>query len=161
MTIESVRRIVSDIPAGRFFRIAYKTQVPIRKEYKDEITILKITEMTTRTGVSYASVSNTHRELVESNKTTSRSNGQWDVYKRIKYYGRTGKYYLVVAPIKKGSNVSTYYQVNYKGIMYLVADLTDMFEDYVRPSYFKKSKTGGKVINIQVDNLLAINGEFE
>ena len=75
MTIESVRRIVSDIPAGRFFRIAYKTQVPIKKEYKDEITILKITEMTTRTGVSYASVANTHKELIESNKTTSRSNG--------------------------------------------------------------------------------------
>mgnify|MGYP003302226491 CR=1 FL=1 len=159
MTIESVRRIVSNIPAGRFFRIAYKTQVPIKKEYKDEITILKITEMTTRTGVSYASVSDNYTETYEN--IHPYRPGRWDIFRKLKYHNKTGKYYLVVAPIKKGSNVNTYYQVNYKGVMHLVADLTDMFEDYVRPSYFKKSKTGGKVINIQVDNLLSINGEFE
>lgn len=159
MNVDSVRRIVSAIPAGRFFRVAYKTQVPVKKEYKEDVHILKITEMTTRTGVSYASVSDNYTEVYEN--IHPYRPGRWDIFRKLKYHNKTGKYYLVVAPIKKGSNISTYYQVTYKGVMHLVADLTDMFEDYVRPSYFKKSKTGGKVINIQVDNLLAINGEFE
>lgn len=158
MKLNAVSQAVSKLPNGVFFRLEYRTEVPVKKEYQDKVHILKIVKMTTRTGINYRTIAEKPTEMTSG--TADINSWSWYLHRKIKYNKNKDTYYLVVAPIKKGSNTDSYYQVTYNGVMHLVKDLTDIFEDYVRPSYFKKSKSGGKVININIDNIISINGEY-
>lgn len=158
MKLDAVSKAVTKLPSGVFFRLEYRTEVPVKKEYQDKVQILKIVEMTTRTGINYRTLAEKHNDMTSD--ITGSNSWYWYLHRKIKYNKNKDTYYLVVAPIKKGSNTDSYYQVTYNGVMHLVKNLTDIFEDYVRPSYFKKSKSGGKIININIDNIISINGEY-
>lgn len=157
---ERVKSIINNIPAGRFFRLCYATKLPLKAENrKAGMSIVKINEITTRTGIDYNKVRDyrvkTRYDYHNENHT------KWVLFRKIKYNENNNKYFLVVAPIKRGANRNTYYEVTYPdGTMTFIENLDDVYKDMIIPSYFTPSETGGRVINIDIDNILLINGEF-
>lgn len=155
--------IVSKIPSGRLFRLAYITELPIKAELKKEgYHIEKINHITVRTGINYNNIQAVKnlRAMGELEYDTNyHTTKMWKVSKRIFFNPRTNKEYLAVSPIRKGTNSDCYYQVTFtEGHMSLCLNLGD-FAEWVIPSYFKPSPTGGNIIHIDTKNIIAINGE--
>ena len=155
MKTETIIKKVSEIPAGRFFRVRYTTKVKLKAEYeKQGYTIIKIVDTTTRTGVKYSSLADKHK-LNELPATEKNNNWEWVVKDRIKHNTNTGKDYLVLAPIKKGSNtVVSYVITNPEGVSNTILE-EDIKSTYSVPSYWK---TGEKptIMNVTLENVLMV-----
>ena len=156
MKTEAIIKRVSEIPAGRFFRVRYTTKVKLKAEYeKQGYSILKIVDTTTRTGVKYKNIAgvklNDHPDEYEPKKT----NWEWVVKDRIKHNTKTGKDYLVIAPISKGSNtVKSYVLTTPEGVSNTIPEC-DVKNTYTVPSYWK---TGDKpvIMNVTLENVLTV-----
>ena len=152
MKTEAIIKRVSEIPAGRFFRVRYITKVKVKAEYeKQGISIFKIVDTTTRTGVKYSSLIDKHK-LNEYPATEKTNNWEWVVKDRIKHNTKTGKDYLVIAPIEKGSNTK---------VEYVITDnegsavrTKEEIKCYVIPSYWKTDKP--TIMNVTLENILLV-----
>lgn len=115
MTHNEIMEAITSIPAGRFFRIKYTSEMKVKAENKKKgISVLKVTETTVRTGVAYNNISAvaeykaTH-EPKRDKPTTN--NWEWVSDNRVKYNTNTKKTYVVVATVPNGSNSDTHYIV--------------------------------------------------
>ena len=55
--VSDIYNAITKIPNGRFFRIIYKTEMPLKCEYKKTgIEVYKITSRIARTGINYANI---------------------------------------------------------------------------------------------------------
>ena len=156
--------IVSKIPSGRLFRLTYITELPIKSELKNKGCLIeKVNRITVRTGINYNNIQEVKnlRAMGElSYDTNYHTTKMWKVSKRIFFNPNTNKEYLAVSPIRKGSNSDCYYQVTFpEGHMALCLNLGG-FEEWVIPSYFRNSPTGGNILHINTDNIISINGEY-
>lgn len=153
MKTEAIIKKIKAIPAGRFFRVRYISKVKVKAEYeKQGISIFKIVDTTTRTGVKYSSLIDKHK-MNEYPAPEKKNNWEWVVKDRIKHNTNTGKDYLVIAPIGKGSNTK---------VEYILTDnegsavrTREEIESYVTPSYWKN---GDKptIMNITLENILLV-----
>ena len=146
---------LSEIPAGRFFRVRYTTKVRLKAAFEKEgYSIIKIVDTTTRTGVKYSSLIDKHKmnELPAPEKT---NNWEWIVKDRIKHNTNTGKDYLVLAPISKGSNTIVSYVLTTPGGVSNVIPECDVRNTYAVPSYWR---TGDKptIMNVTLENVLMV-----
>ena len=152
MKTEAIIKKVSEIPAGRFFRVRYISKVKVKAEYeKKGITLFKIVDTTTRTGVKYSSLIDKHN-MNEYPATEKTNNWEWVVKDRIKHNTNTGKDYLVIAPIDKGSNTR---------VEYVLSDnegsairTKEEIVNFVVKSYWDKDKP--TIMNITLDNVLLV-----
>ena len=152
MKTEQLVKKISAIPAGRFFRIRYLSKVKIKAEFeKQGISIFKIVDTTTRTGVKYSSLIDQHK-MNELPAEEKKSNWQWVVKDRIKKNLNTGKDYLVIAPIKNGNTKTSYIFTTPEGISNTVN--IDVVKDYAVKSYFKTDKP--TIVNVTLDNVLMV-----
>ena len=104
-----IARAICAIPAGRFFRLRYANDVPLAAEYKNQgYTMRKMVNTTTRTGVYYPNISG-----VVLNESAAPRTNNWEtvVPNRIKKNTKTGKYYVMVAPIAKGHHAKVTYEL--------------------------------------------------
>ena len=154
MKTEAIIKKIAEIPAGRFFRVRYTTKVKLKAEYeKRGYTILKIVDTTTRTGVKYSSLIDNHKmnEFPASERT---HNWEWVVKDRIKHNINSGKDYLVLAPINKGSNsVVSYILTTPEGTSVCILE-KDVKDTYSIPSYWRDTKP--TIVNVTLDNVLMI-----
>lgn len=154
MKTEAIIKRVSEIPAGRFFRVRYITKVKVKAEYeKQGISIFKIVDTTTRTGVKYKNIASVKSKdyLVEAEP--KKNNWEWVVKDRIKHNTKTGKDYLVIAPITKGCNTHTEYVLTDSNGSYIRTK--DEIKSYVIPSYWRNTERPA-VLNITLENILLV-----
>lgn len=156
MKTEQIIKKVSEIPAGRFFRVRYTTKVKLKAEYeKQGYTILKIVDTTTRTGVKYQNIAGVELKDKFDEKQPRTNNWEWVVKDRIKHNTNTGKDYLVVAPISKGSNtVVSYVLTTPEGESYTIHEY-DVKSIYSVPSYWKNGDKPA-IMNITLENVLTV-----
>ena len=153
MKTEAIIKKVSEIPAGRFFRVRYITKVKVKAEYeKQGISIFKIVDTTTRTGVKYTNIAGVKLNDYPDEYEPKKTNWEWVVKDRIKHNTKTGKDYLVIAPIGKGSNTR---------VEYVLTDnegsavrTREEIENFVVPSYWKTEKP--LIMNVTLENVLLV-----
>ena len=156
MKTEAIIKRVSEIPAGRFFRVRYTTKVKLKAEYeKQGYSILKIVDTTTRTGVKYKNIAGVKLNDYPDEYEPKKTNWEWVVKDRIKHNTKTGKDYLVIAPISKGSNtVKSYVLTTPEGVSNTIPEC-DVKNTYAVASYWK---TGDKpvIMNVTLENVLTV-----
>lgn len=152
---EDIYEAISSIPNGRFFKICYRTEMPLKAEYKNlGYKVYKYTFRVTRTGVRYNSL----KEVRENSQEFSRANStNWLVKNKIKTNVTTGKDYVVIAPMNKNEH---------KEYSYLIVEPDGLEKrksfapkEMVIPSYFEKKN--GAIRNINLDNIVCISYKGE
>lgn len=143
--MKTIREKIAEMPAGRFFRVNYATELPLKAKYKNQgMVIRKYTTITTRTGVKYSNI-----EGVIPSENNKPSYYEWVIKNKIKRNINNNKEYVQFAPITKGSNrITKYWVYSPEG----TENIKDIGE-YVIPSYFTK-KDAPKVITVKLDNIL-------
>ena len=152
---EDIYDAITSIPNGRFFRICYRTEMPLKAEYKNSgYTVYKYTTRVTRTGVSY----NNLKSVKANNKQFSKAtNTKWLINKKVKTNITSGKDYIVIAPMSNNE---------YKEHSYIIVDgsgkkerRSSTPEKMIRSSYFNKKN--GAIRNINLDNIVFIKYKDE
>ena len=145
-------RALCSIPAGRFFRLRYRSDVRLASEYKNQgYTMHKVVDTTTRTGVKYSHIAGV---VLNDGNSTRANNYEWVVCNRIKRNANTGKHYAVVAPIREGHRTKvTYILTEPNGISRPITRNEAM--QYTIPSYWN-SGDRPPVMNIELSHILRI-----
>lgn len=156
---------VKKIGNGKIFNIGYRSEVPIKYEYKKQgLRITKFTEKCVRSGVNYSKIKEVILKL--SNKEYPKykselNNYTWIVKNKVKYNSNTNKKYLYFATLNKGSNTHTRYIIDWpsKGIFVTATDIKDSpYRNCILNSYInKKDITIPVVQNISFENIYKIN----
>lgn len=167
MTPLSRDQIISatkDIKGGTIVRITYKTELPLKAEFKKQgYKITKIVEQSVRFGVNYHNISKVieRKANTEPKEQTPRTNNcEWVIKDRIKYNKNTDKEYLVVANLPEHSNARVKYilEGSIVGTIDMGDEIVPNYKNIVRDSYFTPSMTGGEVKTISLNNIITING---
>lgn len=156
MKTEQIIKKVSEIPAGRFFRVRYTTKVKLKAEYENKgYSILKIVDTTTRTGVKYKNIAGVKPNDYPDEYEPKKTNWEWVVKDRIKHNTKTGKDYLVIAPISKGSNtVKSYVLTTPEGVSNTIPEC-DVKNTYTVASYWRDGEKPA-VMNVTLENVLMV-----
>lgn len=152
---EDIYDAIASIPNGRFFKICYRTEMPLKVEYKKQgYIVYKYTYRVTRTGVRYNSI----KEVKTSNKEFSRANNsKWLINNKIKTNITNGKDYIVIATMAKNEHKEYSYVVVCPGGIEMRKSSAPI--DMIIPSYFEKKN--GAVRNINLDNIVCISYKGE
>lgn len=164
MTREEIINTINNIKAGEFFRITYKSVLPLKAEFKKQgYSIVKTTEATVRTGCDYdnlESVKEAKEEKTQNGITESKprtNNYQWVIEDKVSYNTNTDKYYLRIAPLNNGgANKKTTYTVTNLTETYTLEKLEETEKSLVIASYFGNAYTPSPVQNISFDNIISI-----
>lgn len=155
MDSERLIKFIKDIPGGRFFRLRYLTHLPVKACYEKEgISIMKVVNVTTRTGVRYTAVAEVeYKPSYQLEIEAQNSPWEWEVKNKIKFNKNTRKRYLVIAPIKGNKSKSTYILTDKEGNVEFVEkkDIREMIID----SYWRK-EPDRPIHHICFDNILSI-----
>ena len=159
MNREEIIKAINEVPAGRFFRMSYTSELPVKASVKKQgVTVMKLVETTVRTGVSYDKISAVieYRATHEPKVTTPRANNwEWVTKNRIKYNSNTGKTYAVVAPIKSGGNARCkYIIIDQNGQR--VVDPSDLDRSLVIDSYWSRGDGVDAIRTIALEHILGI-----
>ena len=154
MKTEQIIKKIKSIPGGRFFRVRYISKVKMAADAEKEgISIFKIVDTTTRTGVKYNNIEGVIPTTYPEDKEPKVSNWEWVVKDRIKHNTKTGKDYLVIAPIGKGAHtVTTYVLTDNDGNTRIVDK--DEVRMYAVASYWKDEKPA--IMNVTLENVLLV-----
>lgn len=154
MTTEQIIKKINSIPGGRFFRVRYISKVKLAADAEKEgISIIKIVDTTTRTGVKYKNIEKVAALIKGKEPTQKESNWEWIVKDRIKHNTNTGKDYLVLAPISKGSHSNyTYVMTDGSGVTSVVDE--EIVRMYTTASYWKEDKPA--IMNVTLENVLLV-----
>ena len=155
MDFERLIKFIKDVPKGRFFRLRYLSHLPVKAQYeKMGISIMKIVNVTTRTGIRYAAVASVeYKPIPQLERDMRTSHWEWEIKDKIKFNTNTKKRYLVIAPIKGNKSKSTYILTNKDGTVEIVErkDIQEMIID----SYWRK-EPDRPIHNICFDNILSV-----
>ena len=155
----SIENEIAKIHGGSFFRLAYKSDVPLRAEFKKSgCSITKITEKTCRLGVNYSNIaaviSKRETEGEPTRKVTN--NYEWIIPNRIAYNTNTGKKYISIANAKKAATRVKYIVTDDKMNVKTIENLGDFEKEMIIGSYFRNGEVP-EVQKICLDNILSIN----
>ena len=157
--MNNIENEISKIHGGSFFRLAYKSDVPLKAEFKKSgCTITKVTEKTCRLGVNYLHIGTViNRRETEGEPTRKVTNNyEWIIPNRIAYNTNTGKKYISIATAKKSATRTKYIITDAKMNVKTVDKLNDIDKEMIIDSYFRNS-TPTEVQKICLDNILSIN----
>ena len=156
MKLENVKNAIVSKKNGVFFKINYRTEVPVKSEFKKlGINVVKFTEKLVRTGVNYE-----HIQAVIDKKSAENyvapahreNHKNWIVSNKLFYNTNTDNYYVRLAYCN-GSKTKTKY------VAYGVDGHEIEFDkNYAINSYWNKSNNDVKsVFDVNVDHILSIN----
>lgn len=155
MKTDKLIEAIKAIPGGRFFRVRYMTKVKMNAEsVKNGITIMKIVDTTTRTGVKYKNIAGVVLNEYPDSYVPKVSNWEWVIPQRVKHNSKTGKDYLVIAPIAKGHNTRvSYVLTDGEGNSRIITKEEAM--EYSIPSYWKDGDKPA-IMNVTLENVLMV-----
>lgn len=160
---EQIIESVNQIRNGTIARVTYKSEVPLKAEFKKQgYKLTKITETSARFGVSYgkiASVMARNAEQSNEEKTSRTNNYEWVIKNKVKYNTKTDKEYLVLANFNKGHHTKSKYIL--EGTFVGAIDMGDSIDNHythlVIDSYFKNKDYAPEVKTVAFDNIIKIN----
>lgn len=148
--MNDIYSVISSIPNGRFFKICYRTEMPLTAEFKKlGWKIFKYTTRVTRTGVNYSTIKRT--DIASSDNILTKSNC-WLVKNKIKTNLNTGKDYIIIAPMRSGEHKTYWYKYEC-GTSELTSDI--LVDTMIPKSYF--TKKNGPIRNINLANIVSIS----
>lgn len=140
MTYEMVIQALENIHPGSFFRISYKTELPLKAAFsKQGYKIYRLCQSTVRTGINYGNIRFVIEERSQRPESSSshKSNIVPVIKNKVYKNSETDQLYLRIYPTKKGTNkISQYVVVNPDGMMTMVSQLDPENKGMVRDSYF-------------------------
>ena len=146
MNLDRFIRAIDSIPNGRFFKICYCTELPLKAKFKNKgWKIFKYTFRVTRTGIDYRALKIDTDDIIKN----QHKNTRWTLKNKIKYNGYTGKYYLIIAPMKSGEHKEYSYKIVKPDGSYVIKHTYD--KDMVINSY--STKSNGPIRNITFENI--------
>lgn len=164
MNDEQIINAVKAVRGGTVTRVTYKTDVPVKAEFKKQgYKITKIVETTARIGVNYghlASVKARNEESPYTPDTARANNYEWVVKDRIRFNTKTGKHYVVLMNFNKGHNTKVKYLIEgtFVGTIDMGDSIDSAYKHIVLDSYFKKPASGhGEMRNVAFENIIRIN----
>lgn len=145
-TFNNLVEAIATIPNGRFFKMCYCTELPLKAEFKHKgWKILKYTFRVTRTGIDYRALKIDSDDIIKN----QHKNTRWILKNKIKYNAYTGKYYLIIAPMKSGEHKEYLYKIVKPDGSYVIKH--DYDKDMVIDSY--STKSNGPIRNITFENI--------
>ena len=150
---------IESLGNGRFFKIRYMTNMKVLAEYaKRGVQVIKIAETVSRTGIKYGHIKGVTSEYPDQYVPKKPSAWSWVIKNKVKYNDNTKKEYLCLYPIKGKQHTKCRYMLINEQLSktFIYDDIRDV-EMYLRPSSLTPSSSGGKVINIELSNILSIN----
>ena len=155
MKLENVKNVIVAKKNGVFFRINYRTEIPVKAEFKKAgINLVKFTEKTVRTGVNYE-----HIQAVIDKKSAEdyvapahrENHKDWIVNNKLFYNTNTNKYYVRLAHCNGSKAKSKYVAYGADG------NEIEFDKNYAVNSYWNKSNNDIKsVFDVNVDNIMSI-----
>lgn len=160
---EQIYDATNNVKNGTIARVTYKTEVPLKAEYKKQgYKMIKITETSARFGVNYGHIASVmNRKANENEKeTTQRANNyEWVIKNKIKHNSKTNKEYLVVANFNKGHHTKSKYILY--GTSVGTLDMGDVIDSHyshlIIDSYYKNHSSASEIKTISFENILRIN----
>ena len=141
MTYEMVIQALENIHPGSFFRISYKTELPLKATFsKQGYKIYRLCQSTVRTGINYGNIRFVIEERSQRPESSSshKSNIVPVIKNKVYRNSETDQMYLRIYPTKKGTNKVSYYAIhNPDGEVLFTDSLDSEFGYMVRESYFK------------------------
>ena len=164
MEIKALERdtIISSISAvknGSFCRIKYKSELPLKAEFKKKgYRLVKITEATIRFGVDYEHIGSViERKSAEGYQEPAQreNNYSWIIENKVLHNSKTDKDYIRFATVKHGANKKTIYiVVDEFNEDVIVENLNDEQKSYVQNSYW--NRVAPEVQNVLFENVISI-----
>lgn len=160
---EQIIKVAKEIKGGRIIRITYKTELPLKAEFKKQGYVLtKIIETSVRFGVNYHNISKVierKANMQPKDVSVKSNNYEWVIKDRVKYNKNTEKEYLVVAnlPEHQNSRVKYILEGTMVGTIDMGSEIDGAYKQIIRDSYFTPSATGGEVKTISFSNIININ----
>lgn len=158
MKFENIINIMSQIKNGTFFRVVYRTEVPIKKSFKDEgFKVIKTSSVITRTGVNYKNISGVEIKPLGDTGKPRANNYEAIIANKLYFNTNTKKNYINIYPVKNHKTRSVYeFYINNIKIATRKPEEIDFSDDM----FLKKSSHGPVPMQrINVENIVSINGE--
>ena len=158
---EQIIKVAGEVKGGRIMRVTYKTELPLKAEFKKQgYVLIKIIETSVRFGVDYHNIAAVieRKANAEPKEPVVRSNNyEWVIENRVKYNKNTEKEYLVVANLPGHSNSRVKYilEGTMVGTIDMGSEIDPHYRHMVRDSYFNPSATGGEVKTISFCNIIS------
>lgn len=160
LTREEILETTKAIKGGRIVRVTYKTELPIKAEFKKQgYKIIKVVETSVRFGVNYHNIANVIKRKMEKETTRKVTNNyEWIIKDRIKHNTNTDKDYLVFATLPKGSNTKVKYILygSIMGTLDLGDEIPSNYKCIVLDSYFNRSNERD-IQTVSFENVIRIN----
>lgn len=162
LTREQIIETLNTVKNGQIVRVTYQSEVPLTARFKSMgYEVIKFTETSVRTGVNYWNIEAVIKRKLEKAAEPVRkvtNNYKWLINNKVKYHEKTGKEYLVVAPLKKGDHTKTFYSICYDGSAVLMSEeeFKKAYEEMVIKSYWTPSKTGEDIKTISFENVISL-----
>ncbi len=162
---ETILDEVSKVKNGTIARIGYKTELPVKAEYKKRgVKIIKFVETSARLGVNYHHIASVIARKAEEQleQAVQRANNyEWIIKDKVRHNTKTEKDYLYVASFNKGHNTKSVYILypeNGEPKTLTAEELTNsIYKHYVIDSYWKPTGYSSEVRNISFENIIRIN----
>ena len=158
-----VKAVVENLKNGAMTRLCYRSDVPVKAEYKKQgVRIIKVTETTVRFGVEYShihEVVSILKERTDEQKDAPKraNNWQWIIKNKIKHNTNTNEDYVYFATAKIPNTKSKYIVVDANGEVnsYTGEKAHNVVSEYAINSYGKGAAQ--PVRTVKVGNIIRIN----
>lgn len=162
LTKEEILSAARGVRGGTIARIAYKTEVPLKAEFKKQgYKIIKVVETSVRFGVNYSHIASViaRKSSPEYVARPHTNNYEWVISNRVKHHTQKDKDYIVVANLPKGHHTKTKYLLegSFVGTLDMGDSIDGPYKDIVIDSYFKPNSFSEEIKTICFDNMLMIN----
>lgn len=157
---EQIINAVKAVRGGTIARITYKTEVPVKAEYKKQgYKIIKIVEISSRIGVNYGKLPSVIARDSLSNTNHKPSPYEWIVKDRICHNANTNKDYVAMVSFNKGHNTKVKYVIEgtFVGAIDMGNDIDNAYKHIVLDSYFKKGSNPSEFRTVSFENIIRIN----
>jgi hypothetical protein len=159
---EQIINAVKAVRGGTITRVTYKTEVPIKAEFKRQgYKITKIVETTARIGVNYGHLPSVMARNEESTYDTPQrtNNYEWIIKDRICHNTKTNKDYVALISFNKGHHTKVKYIIEgtFVGAIDMGSEIDKVYRHIVLDSYFKKPSTPTEFRRVAFENIIRIN----
>lgn len=161
LTREEIINAIVDVKGGRIARITYKTEVPVKAEFKKQgYKITKLVETSSRIGVNYGHLPSVIARNESDNTPNTRANNyEWIIKDRICHNHKTDKDYVALVSFNKGHHTKVKYIIEgtFVGSIDMGDEIENAYKHIVLDSYFKRHSTPSEFKRIAFDNIIRIN----
>ena len=157
--LENIIKAVSTIKNGTMCRVTYKSELPVKAEFKHRgIKVVKYTEATVRFGVNYNNIKTViEKKNAENYTPTERTYDRtWLVDNKIFVNNKNGNPYVRIANVRNHANKNSIYSIIRDNKDIRVEQLSDSDKELIINSYWNRPYEMPEIQDINADNIISI-----